>query len=211
MPLKEASAVMVPLPAASSKTVPWLAHRQRRRAVEVALRVTHQAGKWIAPVGAVEVGERGDGAAAGGQLEDRAQPVGPTETRRAVEVALRVTHQAGMRTAPVGAVERGKRGDGAAAGGQLEDRAQPVGPTGTRRAVEVALRVTHQAGSRTAPLVPLKEARRGDGAAAGGQLEDRAQPVGPTETRRAVEVALRVTCQAGSRIDPVGAVEEARR
>ena len=81
--------VMVPLPAASSNTVPWpLAPPFVRGAEEVALPSTIRPAGGIGSVGAVEGGEGGDGAAAGGQLEHRAIVGGSAVIGRAEEVAL---------------------------------------------------------------------------------------------------------------------------
>ena len=163
-----------------------------RRAEEVALRVKDQVTKRIGPVGAIEGGEGGGGTAAGGQLPDRAQVVGPASARRAEEVALRVEDHVGKRLGPVGAVERGQRGERAAAGGQLPDRALIEGPAEGRRAEEVALRVAGQADCRIGPIGAVERGQGTDDPRAGGDLEDRAQVVGPAAARRAEEVALRV-------------------
>ena len=111
-------------------------------------------------VGAVERSQRGDRAAALGQLENRAVAGGASVIGCAVEIAAAVHDQPGIRVFAVGAVERSQRGDRAAALGQLENRAVAVGAARpTRRAVEIAAAVHDQAGqSGSAPLVPLNEA-----------------------------------------------------
>ena len=77
-PLNEARVVMVPLPAASSKTVPrLLAPPPARRAVEVALRVEDQAADRMAPLAPLNEARVVMVLTAGGQLEDRAQPKWP--------------------------------------------------------------------------------------------------------------------------------------
>ena len=64
--------VIVPLPWASSKTVPSPVRSRRRCAVEIAAAVHDQGGLGCCTVGAVEGSQRGDRAAAVGQLENRA-------------------------------------------------------------------------------------------------------------------------------------------
>ena len=66
VPLNEASVVIVPLPWASSKTVPSPMALRRRCAVQIAAAVHDQAGIGVDAVGAVERSQRGDGAAAAG-------------------------------------------------------------------------------------------------------------------------------------------------
>ena len=73
MPLNEASVVMMPLPSAISNTVPSVGRAAvLGGAEEIAAAVLDQAAIGIGPVGAVERGERGDDAAAVGDLEHRA-------------------------------------------------------------------------------------------------------------------------------------------
>ena len=169
---------MVPLPAASSKTVPSLAPPAAscRRGCPAGPAPGRPDG--IGPVGAVERGQGGDGAAAGGELEDRAIAVGPAERRRAEEVAPRVAHQAAERIGPVGAVEGGQGGDGAAAGSELEDRALAVGPAELRRAEEVAQRVAHQAGNRQSPVGAVERGQGGERGVRGGLQGDRVRRPG---------------------------------
>ena len=165
-----------------------------------------QAGHREGPVGAVEGGQGGDGVVAGGQLEDRALVGGPAGKGGAEEVALRVAHQAALRIGTVGAVEGGQCGKGAAAGGQLEDRALVGGPAGKGRAEEVALRVAHQAGRRIGTVGAVEGGQGANEPRAGGDHEDRALAICPAECR-SEEVALRVAHEAALRIGTVGAVE----
>ena len=66
--------------------------------------------------------------------------------------------EAADRSRPVASVERGEHSEGGGAGSQLPDRAQAIGPATSRRAVEVALRVTQDSPDRVCPVAPLKEA-----------------------------------------------------
>ena len=75
--LNEASLVIVPLPLASSNTVPVHSTFPRCCAVEIAAGVHDQTGIRICPVGAVERSQRGDRATAAGQLEHRAVASAP--------------------------------------------------------------------------------------------------------------------------------------
>ena len=124
VPLNEASVVIVPLPGASSKTVPsFVGASPSRRAVEIAAAVHDQAGIGEAAVGAVERSQRGDRAAAWASSNTVPSSSAPPPIGRAVQIAAAVHDQAGIRVVAVGAVERSERGDRAAALGQLEDRA----------------------------------------------------------------------------------------
>ena len=101
VPLNEASVVIVPLPWATSNTVPSSRGTSRRRcAEEIAAAVHDQAGRGCT-VGAVERGQRGDRAAALGHLEHRAVAVGASYRRCAVQVAAAVHDQAGYGYAPL--------------------------------------------------------------------------------------------------------------
>ena len=129
VPLNEASVVIVPLPLASSKTVPSSRGASRRRCAEqIAAAVHDQAAHAGCAVGAVERSQRGDRAAAWASSNTV-----PSSSRRLPDaVPYRLPLLSMIRPAcgycPVGAVERSQRGDRAAALGQLENRAVARAP-----------------------------------------------------------------------------------
>ena len=124
VPLNEASVVIVPLPLASSNTVPSPRGASRRRcAVQVAAAVHDQAARGVAPL--VPLNEASVVIVPLPWASSNTVPSASGASRRrcAVQVAAAVHDQRGIRSCPVGAVERGQRGDRAAALGQLEHRA----------------------------------------------------------------------------------------
>ena len=148
VPLKEARVVMVPLPAATSNTVPSPdAPPVIGGAEEIAAAVLDQAGLGVGPVGAVEGGQGGDGAAAGRHLEHRAVAV--TRRRRTVvpkRLPLLSSTRPAVGVGAVGAVEGGQGGDGAAARRHLEHRAVARRAAVVGGAEEIAAAVLDQAG-----------------------------------------------------------------
>src|SRR5262249_39824642 len=124
-------------------------------AEEIAAAVLQQAGVGVAPVGIVEGDQRGDGAAAGGHLEDRADSQRAAIGGSAEGIAAAVQHQASVGVGPVGIVEGGQRGDGAAAGGHLEYRAASKVAAKGGGAEEIAAAVQYQTGIGEAPVDPV--------------------------------------------------------
>ncbi len=168
-----------------------------RCAVQVAAAVHDQAGIRVLAVLAVEGSQRGDRAAAMGQLEDRAVVRGASPIRGAVQVAAAVHDQCSSGLVTVGAVEGSQRGDRAAAMGQLEDRAVVRGASPIGGAVQIAAAVHDQCSFGLVTVGTVERSQRGDRAAAMGQLEDRAVVRGAPKGRCAVQVAAAVHDQAG--------------
>ena len=94
-----------------------------------------------------------------GDLEDRAVAARAAAVGRAEEIAAAV-HRPGRRgDAPLAAVERGQGGDGAAAVGDLEDRAVAERAAPVVVPKRLPLLSTISADMGLYPLVPLNEAR----------------------------------------------------
>ena len=120
-----------------------------------------------------------------------------------------------MRLRTVVAVERGQRGDRAAALGELENRAVARG-AGSRRgcSVQVAAAVHDQAVERVCAVGAVEQSQRGDRAAAMGHLEDRAITVaagGAAVCGSAVQIAAAVHDQAAIRVQAIREAERGQR
>ena len=148
VPLNDASVVIVPLPWASSKTVP---SPEAPPAYVVPYRLPLlsmiRPAYGFAPL--VPLNEASVVIVPLPWASSKTVPSfgGASTIRCAVQVAAAVHDQAGIRVCTVGAVERGQRGDRAAALGQLENRAVARGASSMRCAVQVAAAVHDQAGT----------------------------------------------------------------
>src|SRR5205807_1400619 len=112
----------------------------RRSPEEIAAAVLDHTRTRISTIGAVEGGERGDGAAALDQLEHRAETSRAAFLGSAEEIAAAVFNQSGAGVPSVD-FEGGECRDRAAARFHLENRAVIIGAAGNGRAEEIAAAV----------------------------------------------------------------------